>query len=221
MSMPGTTGGHLCAPIWRDFMLKAVPIQQEENKAAANSAAQEQAAGPVEKPAKPEEKQKPGPKFGPSALDPTAQPPPNPTNGNGNPSQPATGEPGANPDGADINPANPPIQVPAPTATVPGAPAGTTAPPATKNDTTTPSRRVDRLLPTTSPRMAEPGGRLAVPTARRADPMDEMVTVNICADSHKRATQWCEITEEKRMRRRDIPSGRCRIHKAPPGEGDG
>ncbi|MEP6756461.1 MAG: transglycosylase domain-containing protein, partial [Chthonomonadales bacterium] len=28
LEMPGATGGHLCAPIWRDFMLKAVPIQQ-------------------------------------------------------------------------------------------------------------------------------------------------------------------------------------------------
>jgi penicillin-binding protein 1A len=36
LPMPGATGGDVCAPIWRDFMLKAVPIQQQVNQAVTN-----------------------------------------------------------------------------------------------------------------------------------------------------------------------------------------
>src|SRR5262249_38746106 len=77
LSMGKATGGHLCAPIWRDFMLKAIPIQQAANKEAANAATQEQAAGPAEKEAKEEDKKKPESKVRPSVLDPMSQPPPN------------------------------------------------------------------------------------------------------------------------------------------------
>ncbi|HLV79500.1 MAG TPA: hypothetical protein VKT32_04435, partial [Chthonomonadaceae bacterium] len=31
LPMPGETGGQLCAPIWRDFMARAVPIEQRVN----------------------------------------------------------------------------------------------------------------------------------------------------------------------------------------------
>jgi len=33
LPMPGATGGHLCAPIWRRFMAAAIPIQQKVNGA--------------------------------------------------------------------------------------------------------------------------------------------------------------------------------------------
>ena len=68
--------------------------------------------------------------------------------------------------------------------------------------------------------MAEPSGRIVTPPVKRVDPMDEMVTVRVCADSQKRANQWCDAVVERRMKRRDIP-GPCRVHKAPPGEGNG
>ena len=68
--------------------------------------------------------------------------------------------------------------------------------------------------------MTEPTGRLAAPPVRHADPGDEMVTVRICADSQRRANQWCDTVIERRMRRRDIPR-LCRTHHAPPGEGAG
>lgn len=41
LPMPGATGGRLCAPMWRDFMIKAVPLQKEARESAEKRAAEE------------------------------------------------------------------------------------------------------------------------------------------------------------------------------------
>jgi len=69
--------------------------------------------------------------------------------------------------------------------------------------------------PPSSARMSEP----SAPPPRRADPGEEMVSARLCAESLRHATQWCDATIERRVRRKDIPS-RCRKHHAPPGEED-
>jgi membrane peptidoglycan carboxypeptidase len=214
--MPGTTGGHLCCPIWKDFMLKAVPRQQEVDK--ANAAAPPPAVPPDMK-VKPTDaaKPKPGPKLNGAALyGPTADPTKGPADLlRGGPTAGQTeGITGENHTG-EVTPSAPAIQVPAPDALPPSdRNPGNRFPGGDGNSTT---RRSD----VGGARFSDPGGRVAPPAAvRRIDPRDEIVTVSLCADSHKKATQWCDATVETRMRRRDIPT-RCRLHKPPPGEGDG
>jgi len=41
LEMPGATGGGLCAPIWRDFMRKAAPLQQQVAEQEARRASEE------------------------------------------------------------------------------------------------------------------------------------------------------------------------------------
>lgn len=217
--MPGATGGHLCCPIWRDFMLKAVPIQQavdKENAAPPAPSAELQ----QNKDKKAESKLKNGPLTVPVSGAGSLYGPTNatlkggPDAANGDHPQPA-GDPNAP---GEIMPSVPPVNVPAPVS--PGAviPRPDPSAPGPRTDGAPPARRTDAG---TAPRMSEPGGRLATPApVRRSDPGDEMVTVSLCADSHKKATQWCDATIERRMKRREIP-GRCRVHKPPPGEGEG
>lgn len=202
LEMPGSTGGVVCAPIWRDFMLKAVPIQQAVNKAGA-----QQPAAKPEKPASEDEKQ--------SAQETTK------------PEDAHALQDADAPDEADTAP-EPAPDAASPTVTPPSPvdpPPGVALPP------TNPTGRgsVPTLLPTTAApsavpdprdtaaRLSEPTGRLAPPPIPRADPGEQVVTVRLCADSMRRATQWCDATIERRMRRRDLP-GRCRTHRPPPGE---
>jgi penicillin-binding protein 1A len=193
LEMPGATGGHLCAPIWRDFMQKALPIQQEANRIAAGPPKPaEPAASGEKKTTKPAEKKPAQPPAAQNSVSPDGPPVDNP--------------PGGAPSGNTL-----PGAVPTPpTPSVPPSTGGTPSP--------TGAQPSARPRPDDSgPRMSEPTGRIAAPPAPRADPGDEMVTVRLCADSMRLATRWCPATVERRMRRRDVP-GRCRTHKPPPGE---
>jgi 1A family penicillin-binding protein len=57
------------------------------------------------------------------------------------------------------------------------------------------------------------------PPPPQPDPMAEIVRVRLCAETNQLATAYCPVTIERTMARRDVP-GRCRRHRAPPGEGN-
>jgi len=199
--MPGATGGHLCAPIWRDFMLKALPIQQAANRppvrAAAKTSEEEK-----QKEGEPREKRQEGRSQRGQAEQDTTR---------GEEASAETPGPEPRTTGAPTLPPAPTPSLPPPGGAVPAvSPATGPAPSPAEGPET-------RREPVAAPHMSEPAGRLATPNRPRRDPEEELVTVRLCADSMRRATQWCQVTVERRMRRRDIP-GRCRVHRAPPGE---
>jgi hypothetical protein len=216
--MPGATGGAICCPTWRDFMLKAIPIQQAANKAA------DRATIALKEEEKKAEKDKEKPKTVPIQLptDPTAQTGTGP--GDTSPSVPPATQAGTDPlaqtpppsdSGETVVPppaVSAPITVPPPISSpLDSGPAPFAAP--TGRAAPSPSGR--RMEPPSTTRISEPTGRVSAP---RVDPRDELVTVSVCADSGRRASQWCDATLDRRMRRRDAPSGRCRTHRPPPGE---
>jgi penicillin-binding protein 1A len=186
--MPGATGGHLCAPIWRDFMLRAVPRQQVANRATAAPEAKEV------------DRLKPKPVGEVDQADGDNAPPgraPLDDHGGADASTGDTGD------------------------TVQPNTMDTDAPAAGLGANITPA--VQAPTPRTSPRAApaahsgQSDGRIVEPTVPRSDPGDEILTVRLCAETMRRATEWCPATIERRMRRREIP-GSCREHRPPPGE---
>lgn len=217
LKMPGATGGHLCAPTWRDFMLKAGPIQLAALKSVQPAPAPAKAAQAVRL----GDKKKLDPKMitNPAAVTP------------GDPSF------GPSPDPNAVQPAGSPDS--APTGGAPIPPSGTASPPTTSLP---PQANVSRssppiaAAPVSAPTfstssvsnraarheissLSEPGGRIAAPPVHRSDPGDDMITVRICSESGQLANgPWCPSTYDRRVRRRDL-SRRCRIHHAPPGEG--
>ncbi|MGC8666953.1 MAG: PBP1A family penicillin-binding protein [Chthonomonadales bacterium] len=203
LPMPGATGGHLCAPIWRDFMLKAVPIQMQANQ-SLNAPAQS------------------APQLHPSPQRTAAE---NITARSATPARASQGAimpPSPQPPSDAAVPIAPTDQRNAAASGIPveplhSAPAIMPAPALPVPATAPPPNAAPRATQPVSSRPAEPIARPTLP-APRVDPQDEMVTVRLCADTMKRATPWCPVTIERRMRRRDIP-GRCRLHKPPPGEG--
>ena len=203
LPMPGATGGHLCAPIWRDFMLKAVPIQMKANQALTEPAR----SSPAPQPAAHREglnaphlqQPRPAPAEPNGLMPPTPQPPSD-TTAPGTPTDQQGAGPAATPAG--------PIHSTPPIMPAPALPA---------RGTSSTSAVLPRATQPAPSRAAEPMARPALP-APKPDPGDEIVTVRLCADTMKRATPWCPVTIERRMKRKDIP-GRCKLHKPPPGEG--
>ena len=176
LEMPGATGGHVCAPIWRNFMLKAVPLQQEANKATTRANEElTNTDNPKTKVAG--EKTKRNVKQTTPLSEPTVQT--------------VDTQPGEAP--ADTHPGS------SPSATIPSA-ENNGGDAATGVDTSPIHSPVhsDTLTPDNQTR--------AVTPETRRDPGDDMVTVSICAETGKRATRWCPDTIEKRMHRRDQPS---------------
>lgn len=167
--MAGMTGGHLCAPIWRDFMLGALKREKELLAAAGSKPVAASVAPPDEEPAAEQKPKKPQ----------------TPTDIEGNPITTPPASPDGGPTGTD------------PTTSLPPGGAATT-------DAGT--------------RIAEPAVRPTPSPATRVDPDDELVHVKLCAESGRRATDWCPATIDRSMRRRDVP-GPCRTHRAPSGEG--
>lgn len=201
--MEGATGGHLCAPIWRNFMLAAVPVQRTAKGAVPPPKETEAPRG--EGVAVPPPVQTPGDAGAGSSVEPVPSDaaPAEPSG-----QSPPAAEPGADPGGRA------PGVAPAP---APAGPSASAPPPGAQ-----PSIRSTALETagtgrdaSAGPRLAEPGGRYEPPGRR--DPGDEIVTVYLCADTMLRATRWCDATVERRMRRRDVPRT-CRMHRGPPGE---
>lgn len=226
LEMPGATGGHLCAPTWRDFMLRAVPIQQAALKNANSAPPAPPAASASAQSMNLDEKKKAEAKK----AQPAATLVPGPVPNAATPPGSSTGvQPALSPDGAPINPgpsepagpaAVPPANLP-PQATVRATPPPvvSTAPSGVSIPASSSSSRIRFSRNEIATRDSEPSGRIAAPPVRRSDPGDESVTVRVCAESGQTANgPWCPSTFERRMRRRDIPR-RCRIHHAPPGEG--
>lgn len=197
-AMPGATGGHCCAPIWRDFMLKAVPLQRQLARATEERAAPTAEPLPEKVKAKPDEKTVPAPEA-PAAEPATAEAAPQ---GSG---ALDAGPPPAIVSGDDGAPPEPTVSVPAPSTAVGPLPAARPRPAASPG------------VGSGSVRPAEPTGRPAQPAVAAPNPGDQLVTVALCADSMRRATDWCPTRLTRRLPRRDVPP-RCRMHRPPPGE---
>jgi membrane peptidoglycan carboxypeptidase len=204
LQMPGATGGVVCCPIWRDFMLKAVPIQQ----AATRLPAPRPAAATAQ-----------------NKEEPTRQPE------TGRPTNGLTGTPGAQPNDHPAASEEPvrPEATPQEGERLDREPPGELPEPSGPGPQLTPPTESPRAgaalrggpirIEQAAARVSEPTGRIAPRPAPRPDPGEEYVTVRLCADSRRRAGPWCDSTVDRRMRRRDIP-GRCRAHRAPPGESE-
>lgn len=198
LTMPGTTGGHLCAPIWKEFMLRAVPIQQAVNKALAGQAL----PAPDNNTDKPEQKRQ---------REEVTSPPPDSV-------ELPDSVPPAGEEPAGANSDIPAASVPLPNAAPTGG--GLIPPPANSGPPgTTPVSLAPVGGTSTGARPSEPGGRPAMPATRRTDAEEEVVSVRLCADSMARATRWCPVTIERRIVRGSIPR-RCTVHRPPPGERD-
>jgi len=199
LTMPGTTGGHLCAPIWRDFMLRAVPIQQAVNKAAAEQAH----PAPDTRLGKPEPKR---------PLEEVTTPSPNTINF-------PEGAPPNGEEPAGENPTIPSTTIPAPNAAPTGGSLSPSPPNSTPTGTMPTNPPTTGEITTTGPRPREPSGRVAPPATHLDEPEEEVISVRLCADSMARATRWCPVTIERRMVRGSVPR-RCTVHRPPPGERD-
>jgi membrane carboxypeptidase/penicillin-binding protein len=94
------------------------------------------------------------------------------------------------------------------------APAPSDAP-AAPTDSGTATPHTDTLTPPSVPTPAPVVHAAAPPPPAPIAP--RMVTVSICIESGKRATEWCPETIDKQFPADAVP-GYCRIHKPPPGE---
>ena len=237
VSMTGVTGGEVCAPIWHDFMMSAVPVERKFRVpgipilAAAPVVPVKEADKPEEaKPAKPAvpaktiaAKSKPGP-VKPTGdtlppLDPDAVPPmtnvPDAEPGSPVPATPATGQ------GVSGSVTAPPITTPK----TPDVVSSTAAP---KNVASlTPNRvslpRTDPVHSDTSPSSSAPRvspPRITPPRIEQRPAPLEMVDVSVCGYSGEKATDWCTAVHTVHMTKREATRlRRCHLHKAPPGEG--
>ncbi|MCW3100645.1 MAG: penicillin-binding protein family [Chthonomonadaceae bacterium] len=201
--MPGAFGGSVCAPIWHDFMLKAVPEERKFKLLVNNDTSQppvdpNQTTG-AEKPKPHTTKKKPTdvkptptvtPPDGASAPDSGGDMSPEPT-GSGE-SAPPTNQVDPLPSDGGTEPAR-------------GGTVDSGAPSAPAVRTTIPTPpQVRHTAPPTAPRTAAP---------------PELVSVRVCVDSGQRAGKWCTETKTVRVTAPEAAKmHRCTLHKPPPGE---
>ena len=229
--MPGATGGVLCAPIWKSFMEKALPIQHSWNKKfkapAAERLSEEEKKKQREEEAKERKRQEENRSRPPEAAPVET---PEVTDTNRDDAALATGVL-PTPPGGEITPAgmDTRMETPSATALLPSMASEPARPPGAR--VSDPGARLNLSVSGSSPgfapgvrsspgtaRMSEPVGRISAPPIPRPDPGAEMISVRLCGESLRRATSWCDATVDRRMARREVP-GRCRTHRAPPGEG--
>lgn len=200
--MQGATGGQLCAPIWHNFMVTAVPEQKKFqvlqqpgiHDTPQMPGASESRAISNNKKVRPDTKPIPQ-----DTLDDTvSSPPDNPESSTPTESDPQNSDtPAIGNESTKIPPR--PIESTQSSAAIDSVP------------NTTPLRTVP---PVPAP-VAPPSVRISAP--KRAVP--EMTSVMVCVDSNDLATQWCEATKSIRVSlRRAARMHRCRLHNAPPGE---
>jgi penicillin-binding protein 1A len=221
--MPGATGGHQCAPIWHDFMVKAAPVQHRYNELVQHlDMPAPRTAATTTEPAKPKRRKpaaaKPGTPASETTLTGAATP-------GAAPSAPADSgdattdmtDPDVETDGAPDNaapsgtttrstPAAAPPSVSAPGGLLPADPA------------------MDRRSPAaSSPRYgasATPGRTRSVQPSARIAPPEVYVTVSVCGDSGDLANPYCDTYKTIRVTQAQAARmHRCRLHRAPPGEG--
>lgn len=185
-------GGTLCAPIWHDFMIRAVPVEQKMLVAQAPPVVR--VAPPPPQPDKTQDtertdgRQELRPREGAVVRVPASTPP-----------LIAAGD---GPDGAAAI-----AGTAAPTDAGASGPTAGAPPPATTDAPPT----LRSSAPTSRP--------ASLPPTRSAAPAD-LVAVTVCADSGLRATEWCPVVKTVMMTRRQAARlRRCRMHRPPPGEG--
>ncbi len=210
--MDGATGGALCAPIWHDFMVKAIPEQRKfhlPTDVPTEKVTPEEEKKTVEEEKKPRRRkhrteETPAEVETPSADSAPAE------------ESPAAGEGGDPPgEAAPDTPRTPTSD--RPKRTEPSRPKDETPPPATApppdeapaQAEPAPSRREERRA---SP---EPTSRASAPEAPRRAAAEETVTVTVCSDTGKLANEYCPETHTRQVTGRERRRlGRCRKHKA-------
>lgn len=205
--MQGATGGALCAPIWHDFMIQAVPEQRKfkmtdepttsaQTEAGAEKADEAKKAQAEARRAKAAEAKKSEQKDG---FTPAEKPLP--------PGDSTAGPESAAPDTGNMQD-SPPDQNDDDSAPPPDEPHTTLREP--DSTQSAPSERMRVSVPQTTTEAPRP----------RTPAPPEMVSVNVCAESGQLATEWCPTTVEKRVTARQARRmRRCRQHHPPPGEG--
>lgn len=201
--MPGATGGHLCAPMWHDFMIQAIPEQRRTKvnipgiTVTQEQADQKIALDPDKKPKKKKAEAKPKPTAEQNAPEPT----PEETDEN------QELDPRMNaPEGAPPEAAPPP-------ATRNRDPDGTEpkpekADPDAKETTALPPRirTAESLAPNHAAMPAKNSGALTT-------------SVRICTDSGRIASKYCPDVHKKRLSaEKRAALGFCNLHQVPPGE---
>jgi penicillin-binding protein 1A len=232
--MDGATGGLACAPIWHDFMIKAVPEERKFRQAweqEHNPNAPQPTLTSTVTPS-PARRQKTRTAKPQPTLPPGQQPltDPNgatmPATSPADPNQPATGgDPGTlYPDGGQPGTTDKPVTNGAPST----APSGNNTPPivsapksalptmALNNAGTGTTTRPDPITRSATPtRTVTPSHPVLPPKAEAP----EMVDITVCVDSGGRATEWCPATKIIRITKQKADRlRRCRMHHPPPGE---
>ena len=226
-------GGRLCAPIWHDFMIQAIPIQREYNLKQANAANLAQAVkspqvAPVVKKPKPLETPIPDLEGLPDPTDDATAP----EAGDGVipiPGQPDTAAANTAVESAPPT-AKPPVMKPdlvkpvIASPTKPALPAQITALPTPAITT----ERITRSTPT--PGVETPARPHASPETTPSRPRNPapppkpepaMTNVQICGDSGGLKNPYCDTFKMVRMTVEQARKLRkCRIHKPPPGENE-
>ena len=225
----GAQGGRLCAPVWHDFMIQAIPIQKAFNeKYAARSLTRKTMAAP-------------SPQQAPKAKPPVYATP----NPDGNPAPDSPADNSADPAEGDASTTDPNAALTSPQNAVGGAPeiakptlpapeimkpiaAAPTKPtlPAPIASPTIPTERSkpntliasEASRPHSAPETSAPRPRVAVPAPR---PEPAMTTVQICGDSGGLKNPYCDTFKAVRMTVEQARKLRkCRLHKPPPGENE-
>ncbi len=205
--MPGATGGHVCAPIWKEFMLQAVPEQRRTQiNIPGITVTQTQAeiktaeTQDVDRQKKRKKKQDNKPKTEPTDDSNETEPTP-------------MGPKEFGQDGTPIDPEGnngtetPSDNTPKDTGGE-KAPAEAEPPPEANRDTTINIRSNPRRSENTLARTPTPKPVAAL-----------MTTASLCQESGQRATRYCPNTHSKRMSADQRQSlGKCTLHRVPPGE---
>ncbi|HEV2472882.1 MAG TPA: transglycosylase domain-containing protein, partial [Chthonomonadales bacterium] len=190
--MHGAVGGLLCAPVWHDFMLAAVPAQRQSGRWHPDQAPAQDTA-PAATALRREQGVDTGRPRSADAVRASTQPADHVSPDTSLPPTVATNT--TQPASSIVTAPAPPSQAPLPAAPAAQIPRQPASPPVTA---------------------ASPPPTVVTPPP--AQPKE--ITVYICPDSGKRATRWCPVREPVKMtagRARRL--GYCRIHKPPPGEG--
>ena len=194
--MPGAFGGTVCAPIWHDFMLKAVPEERKFRPLVTDAIPK-----PMEDPnqATPEEK----PRIHRVKKRPTEVKPP------------LTGDKApVNPDDSGAMPQEP---------TDPGETAPPTTPvdPLPTDNGSAPSRGGAEPTAPVAPSLRA-SAPVTPPLRTSAPPrtiQPEPVSVRVCVESGQRAGKWCPSSKTVRVTPAEAAKlHRCSLHRPPPGE---
>lgn len=224
--MPGATGGHQCAPIWHDFMIQAVPIQHHYNALLPHmDIPVPKTVATTTEPPKTKRKapaRSASPLSGPRLANSPPLGPTAPAPADSGETAPATTDPDAETDTmpdtpAPSGPANRLTPTSPPSRTLP--PPSVSAPGAALPGDTALEHRTDPVTPARTAPSAPRRIRLSQPATRIA-PVENLVSVTVCGDSGDLANPYCDTYKTVRVTPAQAARmHRCRLHRAPPGEG--